>query len=154
MTTNALEKYQVEVKLLTDQECPWKSYLPLDNATMTIAPSHTRRWRRHKKIMIPLEIRAAQANAPIRVNATDISGNGCYVENMLPFPLGTVLRIDFWIDAEHLNITAEVRTSDPGVGNGIEFTGMPTAAKNRMQAYLDSVDPQIGILNPKANHPA
>jgi hypothetical protein len=41
-----------------------------------------------------------------------------------------------------------VRTCDPGVGNGIEFTGMPPDGKQRMQAYLDSIDPQKGISNP------
>jgi hypothetical protein len=31
------------------------------------------------------------------------------------------------------------------VGNGIEFTGMPVDGKQRMQAYLDSIDPPRGI---------
>ena len=149
INTGAVKKYQVGVKLVAKQECPWKSHLPMDGATVTIAPSNTRRWRRHKKIWIPLEIRAEHAKAPIRINATDVSGNGCYVEYMLPFPLGTVLRIDFWLDSEHISITAVVRTSDPGVGNGIEFTGMPAGTKNRMQAYLDAIDPQMGVLNPR-----
>jgi hypothetical protein len=83
------------------------------------------------------------------MNASDVSGNGCYVESMMPFLLGTVLRIDFWLDSEHISITAAVRTSDPGVGNGIEFTGMPAGTKNRMQAYLDAIDPQMGASNPK-----
>ncbi|MGA2358484.1 MAG: PilZ domain-containing protein [Terriglobales bacterium] len=144
-----VKKNLVEIKLLDAQECPWKSYLPLDGATVTIAPSNARRWPRHK-ISIPLELRAEHAKAPIRMNATDVSGNGCYVESMMPFPLGTVLRIDFWLDSEHISITAAVRTSDPGVGNGIEFTGMPAGTKNRVQAYLDAIDPQIGDSNPKA----
>jgi hypothetical protein len=64
-------------------------------------------------------------------------------------PLGTVLRVDFWLDSEHINITAVVRTCDPGVGNGIEFTGMGTEMKARMQAYLDAIDPPMGISGPK-----
>jgi hypothetical protein len=60
-----------------------------------------------------------------------------------------VLRVDFWLDAEHVNITAVVRTCDPGVGNGIEFTGMPNDMKERMQAYLDAIDPQMGISKPR-----
>jgi len=148
MNAGPVKKNQVEIKLLAAQECPWKSYLSLDGATVTIAPSNTRRWPRHK-ISIPLELRAEHAKAPIRMNASDVSGNGCYVESMMPFPLGTVLRIDFWLDSEHIGITAAVRTSDPGVGNGIEFTGMPAGTKNRMQAYLDAIDPPMGVSNPK-----
>ena len=140
MNTGFIKKNQVGVKLLADQECPWKRYLPMSGATVTIAPSQRRRWQRHK-ISLPLEIRDERVSAPARISATDISGNGCYVENMLPFPLGTVLRLDFWLASERMNITAVVRTCDPGVGNGIEFTGLPTDGKQRMQAYLDETDP-------------
>ena len=149
INTGPVKKCQVGVKLVAEQKCPWKNYLPMDNATVMIASSNTRRWRRHKKILIPLELRAEHAKAPIRINASDVSGNGCYVEGMMPFPRGTVLRIDFWLDSEHISITAVVRTSDPGVGNGIEFTGMAAITKNRMQAYLDAIDPQMGVSNPK-----
>jgi hypothetical protein len=148
MNTGPVKKNQVGVKLIADQECPWKSYLPLDGATVTISASNRRRWHRHK-VSLPLEIRDERIKAPIRVNATDVSGNGCYVESMMPLPLGTMLRVDVWLDAEHLSITAVVRTSDPGVGNGIEFTGMPQETKDRMQAYLDTIDPPIGISGPK-----
>jgi hypothetical protein len=147
MNTGPVKKNQVGVKLVADQESPWKNYLPLDGATVTIAESNRRRWHRHK-ISLPVELRDERVNAPIRINATDVSGNGCYVESMLPLPRGTVLRVDFYLDAEHIKITAVVRTCDPGVGNGIEFTGMPAEMKGRMQAYLDAIDPQMGISAP------
>jgi hypothetical protein len=148
VNSGPVKKNQAGVKLAADQECPWKNYLPLDGATVTIAPSNRRRFHRHK-ISLPLELRAERVNTPIRINATDVSGNGCYVENMLPLPLGTALRVDFWLESEHINITAVVRTCDPGVGNGIEFTGMPVDGKARMQAYLDAIDPPMGISPPK-----
>ena len=148
MNTGLVKKNQVGVKLLADQECPWKNYLPLDGATVTISASNRRRYHRHK-ISLPIELRDERINAPTRINATDVSGNGCYVETMLPLPLGTVLRIDFWLDSEHLNISAVVRTCDPGVGNGIEFTGMTPDGKARMQTYLDAIDPQMGVSTPK-----
>ena len=148
LNTGPVKKNQVGIKLIADQECPWKNYLPLDGATVTISESNRRRWHRHK-ISLPLELRDDRVNTPLRINATDVSGNGCYIESMMPLPLGTVLRVDFWIDTEHIKITAVIRTCDPGVGNGIEFTGMPTETKQRMQAYLDAIDPQMGVSNPK-----
>jgi hypothetical protein len=148
MNTGPVKKNQVGVKLVAGQECPWKNYLSLDGATVSIAASNRRRYHRHK-ISLPLELRDERVQAPIRINATDVSGNGCYVESMLPLPLGTVLRVDFWLDSEHINITAVVRTCDPGVGNGIEFTGMAPDTKVRMQGYLDAIDPQMGVSNPK-----
>ena len=79
----------------------------------------------------------------MRVNATDISGNGCYVETAMPLPVSTVLRVDIWIDQERISASATVRTRDPGVGMGIEFTGLPDDSKNRFQAHLDKQDPGI-----------
>ena len=149
VNTGAIKKNQVGIRLLTDQECPWKKYLPLDGATIKVSASNRRRWARHK-IKLPIELRDERVKAPTRINATDVSGNGCYVESMLPLPVGTVLRVDFWLDAERVNITAVVRTCDPGVGNGIEFTGMPPDAKERMQAYLEAIDPQLGVAQPKS----
>ena len=148
MNTGPVKKNQVGVKLVAAQECPWKNYLPLDGATVSIGAANRRRWHRHI-ISLPVELRDERVNAPLRINATDVSGNGCYVETMLPFPLGTMLRVDFWLESEHIKISAVVRTSDPGVGNGIEFTGMPPETKTRMQAYLDAIDPQMGVSAPK-----
>jgi hypothetical protein len=148
INTGPVKKNQVGIELVAAQDCPWKSYLPLDSTTATIAASNTRRWPRHK-ILFPVELRAEHAKAPIRINASDVSGNGCYVESMMPFPLGTSLQIDFWLDSEHISITAAVRTSDPGVGNGIEFTGMSAGMKDRMQAYLDLIDPPMEVPDPE-----
>jgi hypothetical protein len=60
------------------------------------------------------------------------------------------VRVDFWLDSEHVKVTAMVRTCDPGVGNGIEFTGMPASIKQRMQAYLDVIDPQMRAAAPNS----
>jgi hypothetical protein len=148
INTGPAKKNQAGVKLVSGQESPWKTYLPLDGATVSISPSNRRRWHRHK-ISLPLELRDERINAPTRINATDVSGNGCYIETMLPLPLGTVLRVDFWLDSEHINISAVVRTCDPGVGNGIEFTGMSPDGRDRMQSYLDGINPQMGVSKPK-----
>jgi hypothetical protein len=149
MNTGPMNKNQVGVQLLADQECPWKTYLPIQGAKIGIPPSQRRRFPRHK-ISFPLELRDERINTPMRINATDVSGNGCYVETILPLPLGTVLRVDFYLQSEHITISAVVRTCDPGVGNGIEFTGLPPDGKQHLQAYLDGIDPQMGVSRPKA----
>jgi PilZ domain len=144
MNTGPIKKNQVGVKLLADQECPWKAYLPLEGKSVAVLESNRRRWPRHK-ISFPLELRDERTKTPMRISATDVSGNGCYVESMLPLPVGTVLRVDFYLQEEHITITAVVRTCDPGVGNGIEFTGMPPERKLHLQAYLDGIDPPMGV---------
>jgi hypothetical protein len=141
-----LKKNQVGVQLVADQECPWLAELPPEvrSNMPAITPDNRRRFQRHK-ISFPLEFRDERVNTPMRVNATDISGNGCYVETVMPLPIGTVLRVDFWIDQEKVSATATVRTRDPGVGMGIEFSGATEDTKQRFQAYLDKQDPGIQV---------
>ena len=151
MEAGGLKKVQVGVQLVADQECPWLSQLPpevrsnMPNST----PDNRRRFQRHQ-ISFPLEFRDERVNTPMRVNATDISGNGCYVETVMPLAISTVLRVDFWIDQEHISASATVRTRDPGVGMGIEFTGLPEDTKKRFQAHLDKLDPGLSMPRPKS----
>ena len=149
MEAGGLKKVQVGVQLVVDQECPWLSELPVEIRVNLPGPSHDnrRRYQRHK-ISFPLEFRDERVNTPMRVNATDISGNGCYVETVMPLPVSTVLKVDLWIDEEHISASATVRTRDPGVGMGIEFTGLPDPTKDRFQAHLDKLDP--GLSKPAA----
>lgn len=149
VNTGPIKKNQVGIKLLADQECPWKSYLPVQGATVAVlSPGNKRRFPRHK-ISFPIELRDERVKTPMRINCTDVSGNGCYVETILPLPVGTVLRVDFYLQNERINISAVVRTCDPGVGNGIEFTGLPPDGKQHLQQYLDGIDPQMGVSGPK-----
>ena len=139
----ALKKTQVGVQLVADQECPWTAALPSDmKVEERTQPRHDNRrmFLRHR-ISYPLELRDERVNTPLRVNATDISGNGCYVETVMPLAVATALRVDLWIEEERLTPSAVVRTRDPGVGMGIEFTGLTDELKKRFQAHLDKLDP-------------
>ena len=148
----ALKKTQAGVQLVADQECPWLAILPADMKTDERAlqnPDNRRKFARHR-ISFPLELRDERVNMPLRVNATDISGNGCYVETVMPLAIATALRVDLWMDQEKLSPSAIVRTRDPGVGMGIEFTGLPDPMKQRLQAYLDKIDTS-SVLGPKTS---
>jgi hypothetical protein len=152
MEAGGVKKTQVGVQLVVDQECPWISELPVEMRSNAPVPSadNRRRFQRHK-ISFPLEFRDEHVNTPMRVNATDISGNGCYVETAMPLTVSSVLRVDFWIDQEHISSTATIRTRDPGVGMGIEFTGLPDESKKRFQAHLDKMDPGLSKAPPKTS---
>jgi hypothetical protein len=146
-----LKKTQVGVQLVAGQVCPWTTQLSLDVQSNMPAPRHDnrRRFDRHR-ISFPLELRDERVNTPMRVSATDISGNGCYVETVMPLPVTTTLKIDFWIEEEHISASAVVRTRDPGVGMGVEFTGLTEDSKNRFQAHLDKIDPGMSSQGPKS----
>jgi len=141
----SLKRFQIGVQLVVDQECPWLDHLSQEAKEVALAPrapDNRRRFIRHK-ISFPLQLRDERVNTPMRVNATDIGGNGCYVETVMPLAIGTTLRADLWIDQEQISGTAIVRTRDPGVGMGIEFVGIPDDTKIRLQAHLDKLDPTL-----------
>lgn len=147
-----LKKIQIGVQLVVDQDCPWASMLPAETLASPPpprAPDNRRKFVRHK-ISFPLELKDERVNTPMRVNATDISGNGCYVETVMPLPVSTSLKLDFWIDQEHISASAVVRTRDPGVGMGIEFTGLTEDSKKRFQTHLDKLDPGMSAMTAKS----
>jgi hypothetical protein len=150
INAGAIKKNQVGVQIVPDQEAPWKSRIPVQDKAVEQAQKNKRRFHRHK-ISLPLEIRDERVNTPMRLHVTDVSGNGCYVETILPIPKDTVLKIEFWMDEERVTASAIVRTCDPGVGNGIEFTGLTPETKQKVQQYLDRLDPPRGIIDQGSN---
>ena len=142
INAGAPPKIQVGVQLASDQECPWKAELSTTGKTASPSLQNRRRWARHK-MSFPMELRDERVNTPIRVNASDVSGNGCYVETILPIPIGTNLKVDFWIESEKITTSAIVRTCDPGVGMGIELTGLSPHDRERFHKHLDKLDPRI-----------
>lgn len=145
-----IQKNQIGLQMLDGQECPWKDFLAEHLATPAAAasanPVNRRRRVRHR-ISFTMELKNERTNIPMRVNATDISGNGCYIETIMPLPTATQLKVDFWMEEEHVTTNAIVRTCDPGVGMGIEFLGMTTEQQDRFQKLLDKLDP-AGISAP------
>lgn len=142
INAGAPQKLQVGVQLASNQECPWKAELSTTGKTASTSLQNRRRWARHK-MSFPMELRDERVNTPIRVNASDVSGNGCYVETILPIPIGTNLKVDFWIESEKITTSAIVRTCDPGVGMGIEFIGLSPHDRERFHKHLDKLDPRI-----------
>lgn len=135
------QKIQAEVQLLNGQECPWKELAGAEFSVVSTSsrPDNKRRFDR-LKIRFPIEIRDSRGGgSPMQTNASDISGRGCYVESLVPLPLGTPLNVTFWMDGEKVNTAAVVRTSDPGVGMGIEYLELPSATQERFQKMLEKL---------------
>jgi hypothetical protein len=133
-----VEKFKVGVKLLEGQKCPWAEELPDEMAPE--APTRQRRSHSRHKIFFNMDLCDERVNTRVKVPATDISANGCYVETMLPLSVGTILRIEFWLDTDKIQTSGVVRTMDPGVGMGIEFSGLSTELQIKFQQYLDGLD--------------
>ena len=127
------------VEILPGQQSPWQEQTKTEKAAATSA-KNKRRYVRHK-VCFPLEIGFEDSRRThMQTNATDIGGRGCYVETLLPLPIGTKVKITFWMDSEKIQTSGVVRASDGGVGMGIEFTQLDNHVQERLQQHLEKLD--------------
>jgi len=145
-----LQKLQVGIQRRDGQKCRWQEQVTEAQAAsgkpasalagQTLAVPNKRRYPR-QRIPFPLEIwnERSGGGAQMRTKTTDISGRGCYVETMLPLPVGTALSIAFWLDKERITTPAVVRTCDGGVGMGIEFTGLKPETQEALQRLVEEM---------------
>lgn len=99
-----------------------------------------RRYPRFKCI-IPVEIRFPGVSFPSQGQTTDLSLCGCYIGSGFNMNVGTEIELKLWIGDVGVKTAAVVRTSDPGVGNGIEFIGLDEPGKQTLSDFLDRLDP-------------
>ncbi len=148
------QNIQAGVQILHGQQCPWQDEMSRSEEAAPLAPvasatNNQRKFSRHK-IAFPIEISDGRgSSALMRTQATDISGRGCYVETMLPLPLGKELTITFWIESDKVTTPAIVRACDGGVGMGIEFTGLDGQKQERLQSLLETMDPETAAKDSK-----
>ena len=142
----ATQKIDVGVKVMEGRTHPLQEEVETQQAIGTapiprIAPAtKDKRKFARQRIFFQIEIRGGQGDdAPMRTRTADISGNGCYIETMLPLPVGRILTITFWLNSESVRTAAIVRTCDLGVGMGIEFTGLDQAIQKRLQQQVESI---------------
>lgn len=140
-----LNKTQAGIEMVEGQVCPWQEELANPEAVaaseIRIAAQNKRRYPRHK-IQFPIEIFDPRGRgARLHTNATDISGRGCYVQTLMPLPLGTPLNITYWMDDQKVETTGIVSASDGGVGMGIDFTGLDVEGQERLRDRLEELDP-------------
>lgn len=141
-----MQTINVGVRVVDGQRCPWREEMLKQRARGTppicrIAPAMKDRRRfPRKRISFEIEVRGWQCeDPPTRTTTADIAGRGCYIETMLPLPVGTSLMIAFWLNSEKIQTPAIVRTCDSGMGMGIEFTGFDEATQRQLQRQLETI---------------
>jgi hypothetical protein len=128
----SLSKFYVEP--VSGQPWPWKATKP---AKVHNASQDRRKSARHK-MALSIEVRT-KSGLPFKVRSCDVSSSGCYLEMLTPLPMGTVVELSFTIGFERVSTEATVRTSDLGVGMGLEFTRMHGDSQRRLQKQIDEV---------------
>jgi hypothetical protein len=76
----------------------------------------------------------------MRLETSDLSLGGCYVEMALTLDIGTRLDIVLWLHGRKLSTRGVVVTRHPQFGNGIEFVGLFSENEHRLRAFLERND--------------
>ncbi len=101
-------------------------------------PPPERRDQARIKVKVPVELRFEDNETPFRCATSDLSLNGCYIETMFPFPVGTPIEIKLQTN-NTLLILGRIVTSDPQVGNGIQFMKMLPEDVEELRIFLDNI---------------
>ncbi len=139
------QKISVGVNLIEGQPCPWEKEMEQtqqeSQPALRVAPrDEDKRKFPRRRVPFPIEIRDQDGvGSHMNTKSADISARGCYVETMLPLPVGKVLNITFWLDSERVRTPAVVRSCDGGVGMGIEFTGLDDMTRERLQEQIEAM---------------
>ena len=100
--------------------------------------SERRRFTRYQGAL-PVQLRAEGQPYPTSCEAIDVSLSGCYVKMLFPLPVGTVVDIRIGMDGREAKAKGLVKTSDPSLGNGIEFTEMASSCQQELEQYLQTL---------------
>ncbi len=104
-------------------------------------PPPERRGHPRSKIKAPVELHIEGNDSPFRCATSDLSLDGCYIESMMPFPVGTGVELRLEI-TNTLLIVGTIVTCDPQVGNGIHFTRMLPEDIEELRAFLSAAEKQ------------
>src|SRR5271165_4783481 len=88
----------------------------------TSTPAHPDRRLHHRyTAQVPIEFREEGSDVPLRLETTDLSRGGCYVQLMMTLVLGTYVHATLWLDQTPVHVRGRVVTRHPQFGNGIMF---------------------------------
>lgn len=104
-----------------------------------VAKPERRRYRRHS-CSLPVEIKVPGVSFASQGETTDVSQSGCYISTRFNMAVGTEVELKVWVGDIGLQTKATVRTSDPGVGNGMEFTTLDEAGRQVLSDYFDRLE--------------
>jgi len=76
-----------------------------------------------------------------------MSLNGCYVKLLFPLPIGTAVDIRVGMEGGGVRAKGIVRTADPALGNGIEFTEIASPCRLQLEHYLEALSQENSSPN-------
>lgn len=76
---------------------------------------------------------------------TEISRNGCYVDTLNAFPVGTILNLEITCDRGRFATKASVLYTHPGIGMGIRFVDTDEPQAEVLESWLAALPETAAI---------
>jgi hypothetical protein len=92
------------------------------------------------------------SGARFSTRTTDLGPGGCFVDTMLPFPVGSCVRITLQKGKAKFETGGSVVYSQTGLGMGIAFSDLKPEQQAELDTWLEEVaaDKRIALENPLA----
>ncbi len=100
---------------------------------------HDRRLHARYTLQVQVELREEGTEVPMRLETTDLSRGGCYVQLLMPLSVGIAVRVILWLDSYSIVIHGRVVTRHPQFGNGIIFVEFEGDGEQLLKRYLDGM---------------
>lgn len=87
---------------------------------------------------VQIELQEKGKDVPLRMETTDLSRGGCYVQLVSALQVGTYVNSTLWIDGSPVRVRGRVVTRHPQYGNGIMFLEFQGEGEQQLSRYLDA----------------
>jgi len=116
------------------------AHMPDPQPSTSAATEHDRRLHKRYTVQVQIELYEEGVDVPMRLETTDLSRGGCYVQLLMPLSVGVGVRVTLWLDGCPAVIRGRVVTRHPQFGNGIMFVEFEGQAEQLLNRYLDAIN--------------
>jgi hypothetical protein len=106
--------------------------------TPAVAQAERRLYPR-SSVRVPLELRLEGSAAPLRLETTELSRNGCSVAMAAPLSVSIRVQVTLALGQQPVLVRGRVVTRHPEFGNGIMFLDFAEDGEQRLRAFLEAI---------------
>ena len=100
---------------------------------------HDRRHYPRYSVQVQIAVCVEGSDVPMRLETTDLSRGGCYIQLIMALPLGAPVHVTLWLDDVPIHIRGRVVTRHPQFGNGIMFLDFEGEGEHLLKRYLEAI---------------
>jgi len=120
------------------------NFLDKQTVSASTAPPERRRYPRYG-VQVQIELRQEGSDVPLRLETTDLSRGGCYIQLMMTLPVATPVSATLWLGDSPVRVRGRVVTRHPQFGNGIMFIEFEGEGERILTRYLDTLTVKNGL---------